>query len=71
MWRTKPETKDLTGMKPDGKNDSGENISRAKPEFITIKGTGTRFDGIYDIDKLLLKTLAFIVVVCILALIFL
>jgi len=63
--------KTLTGVKHLGENDSRKNNSRSKSKFFTIKGTGTRFDGIYDIDKLLFKLLAFTVVVCILALIFL
>jgi len=58
-------------MEPNDKDESGENIPRSKHEYITIKGTGTRFDGIYDIDKLFFKLLAFIAVVCLLVLIFL
>ncbi|MEN6326036.1 MAG: hypothetical protein ABFD18_07520 [Syntrophomonas sp.] len=42
---------------------------RNKP--IVIKGCTARFNGTYNIDRLFIKLLAFVVVVCVIALIFL
>jgi len=62
----------MNGAEPPGKKtNSGKKTSRSKSKPIVIKGSGTRFDGIYDVDELFFKLMAFVAVVCILALIFL
>jgi len=64
--------KPVAGTEPPGnKRNTGKKTSRSKSKPIVIKGTGTRFDGIYDVDEIFFKLMAFVAVVCIFALIFL
>ena len=60
----------VTRKKPAGKNaKTGKTASRYKQVLIIVRGTGTRFDGVYDLDELLLRLL-YVVVVCVLIWIF-
>jgi len=62
----------LPGKKPPRKNsERKKKASRSKAKSIIIKGSGTRFDGSYDPETLLLKIFIFTGVVCLLAIIFL
>lgn len=63
-------------MKPNLKTEStadGKKKDRAqkRKEVIVIKGCGGHFNGVYDVDQLILKTMVFAFVVSLIALIFL
>lgn len=44
---------------------------RNKPDRIVIKGCGGHFNGVYDVDELILKLMAFVFLCGVTALIFL
>lgn len=51
-----------------GKNKTAAGGSRQQ---IIIRGCGGYFNGIYDIDQLIIKIMAFVFIICLLALLFL
>lgn len=51
-----------------GKNKAATGRSKQK---IIIRGCGGYFNGVYDLDQLIIKIMAFVFIICLLALLFL